>query len=619
MINFHPMYFRYHYWFLPILLLSISCATVGKHSSQSISENGYSTILKQNNPYKNNLVLGQSELSAEDFFIQEDRVGYYLLDPDDQTWKAHYYFFRIRDHIYQDLVEQLPSTEQEIPVVLNDKVQKYVNYYQNRGRKTFTQWLARSGKYIPMMTEILQEKNLPSDLVYLSMIESGFNVKARSPMGAVGPWQFIRSTGKKYGLTINSWVDERMNPEKSTVAAANYLSDLYNMFESWELAAAGYNAGERRVQRAIDKHNHDDFWEMTRTSKSLPRETREYVPKIVAALVIVKNPEKYGFTEINYHEPQSYEIAVVPPQKSLKDIARVISVDYRDLRDLNPSLLRNATPPGPNYYLKVPDGYSKVVQEKQSDLYALKKFNSPTYITYRVKRGDTLGGIAQRYRSSVSSIKRNNKLRSNLIRVGQRLRIPTRYAGSASYAKSSGKQKSGSYSAAANPSYHKVRKGDTIGRIAKKYGVSIKSIKGANKLKGNIIHPGQNLTIPARSGYAKNSNSRIASKATTHKVKKGDTLSEIAERYGVTIHSLKRENNIKGTKIKPGQVLRLPKKVYAKSSTGKSRLVSYNVRSGDNLWDIARKHNVSVSSIKKWNNLKSSRLDLGDVLKIYVK
>ena len=290
MINFSPMYSRYCYWLLPILLLTISCATAGRQQPQSLSGSGYSPFLNENNSYGTGHNLGEGELSSEDYFVREDKVGYYLLDPDDQTWKAHYYFFTIRDNIYRDLVDQLLTAEQEIPVVLNDKVQKYINYYQNRGRKTFTRWLEKSGKYIPMMTEILRQKDLPSDLVYLAMIESGFNVKARSPMGAVGPWQFIRSTGRKYGLTINGWIDERMNPEKSTVAAANYLRDLYNMFESWELAAAGYNAGEHRVQRAIDRYNNDDFWEMSRTRKALPRETREYVPKIVAALVIVKNP-----------------------------------------------------------------------------------------------------------------------------------------------------------------------------------------------------------------------------------------------------------------------------------------------------------------------------------------
>ncbi len=617
MINFSSMFTRYYYLFLPILLLTISCATTGKQASQSISDNAFSALSNQSDSYYGGHVLGQSEASAEQYFVREDRTGYYLLDPDDQTWKAHYYFFRIRDHIYEDLVDQLPTTDQEIPIVLNDKVQKYINFYQNRGRKTFTRWLERSGKFIPMMTEILKKKDLPSDLVYLSMIESGFNVKARSPMGAVGPWQFIRGTGRKYGLTINSWIDERMNPEKSTIAAANYLSDLYEMFESWELAAAGYNAGEHRVQRAIDKYNHDDFWEMSRTRKALPRETQEYVPKIVAALVIVKNPEKYGFTEIDYHKPQSYEIAVVPAQKSLKDIARVIKTDYKTLRDLNPSLIRNATPPGSNYLLKVPDGYGQIVGEKQTELYALKKYNAPMYLTHRVKSGDTLGGIARRYRSSVSSIKRTNKLRGNLIRIGQKLRIPTKYTGS-SYASNSSSSKSSSYSASSKSSTYKVRKGDTVGGIASRHGVSIKSIKAANKIKGNTIYPGQKLTIPGGSSYSSKSTT-VAKKAKTYKVRSGDTLSQIAERHGVRLHSLKRENNIKGANIRVGQVLKIPTKVYAKSSSSKSNLISYNVRSGDNLWEIARKHNTTVSKIKKWNNLKSNRLDRGDVLKIYVK
>ncbi|NIP38035.1 MAG: LysM peptidoglycan-binding domain-containing protein, partial [Candidatus Dadabacteria bacterium] len=270
-----------------------------------------------------------------------------------------------------------------------------------------------------------------------------------------------------------------------------------------------------------------------------------------------------------------------------------------------------------NYLLKVPEGYGIIVDEKQTELYALNKYNVPMHITYRVRSGDTLGGIARRYRSSVSSIKRTNKIRGSLIRIGQRLRIPTRYTGS-SYAKSS-TRKSGSYSVSSNSSFHKVRRGDTVGGIASRYGVSIKSLKSANNLRSNKIILGQRLSIPGRSGYAKSANSQVAAKARKHKVRKGDTLGEIAERYGVRLHSLKRENNIKGSNIRVGQVLRIPTKVYAKSSSGKSNLISYNVKSGDNLWDIARKHNVSVSSIKKWNNLKSNRLDLGDVLKIYVK
>lgn len=617
MINFFSMFYRHYYWLLPILLLTVSCATANRQSAGSLSSDGYNTAFNSSSEFKNNIIIDKDDVSAKDYFVKKDRIGYFLLDPDDQTWKAHYYFFRLRNNIYEELLHELPSTDKEIPVVLNAKVEKYINYYQNRGRKTFTRWLARSGKYIPMMTEILEEKNLPSDLVYLAMIESGFNLKARSPMGAVGPWQFIRSTGKKYGLTINSWVDERMNLEKSTVAAANYLTDLYNMFESWELAAAGYNAGEFRVQKAINKYKYDNFWDMSNSRKALPRETREYVPKIVAALVIVKNPEKYGFTQIDYHDPQEYEVASVPGQKSLKDIAKVLNVSYRDLRDLNPSLIRNATPPGSTYYLKVPVGYAKSAEEKQSDLYALKKYNSPISIAYRVRRGDTLGGIARRYGTSVSYIKRNNKLKSNLIRVGQRLSIPTKYAGSSStYASSSSSSKS-SYKSTPNPLYHTVRRGDTVGGISSRYGVRLASLKSANNLKGNTIYPGQKLTIPGKSASSKSS--RTVAKASTHKVRRGDTLSEIAVRYGVSLHSLKRENNIKGNNIRVGQVLRLPTKVYAKSSGSKSNLISYNVRRGDNLWDIARKHNVSVSSIKKWNNLKSSRLDQGDVLKIYVK
>jgi membrane-bound lytic murein transglycosylase D len=611
MIKSLPMYFRFCYYTILITLFSAGCASINqKNASLQYDKGAFSKISSQISADGFN-----SNLSTD--ILESNNLGYFLLEPDDQTWKAYYYFFRIRNQLFEDLVGELPSIEQEIPVVLNEKVQRYINYYQGRGRGTFTRWLARSGKYIPMMKEILQEQNMPSDLVYLAMIESGFNVKARSPMGAVGPWQFIPSTGKKYGLRIDSWVDERMNPEKSTVAAANYLKDLYEMFQNWELAAAGYNAGELRIQRALDKYNFADYWEMSDSGNVLPRETREYVPKIVAALVIVKNPEKYGFRYIEYNDPESFEIASVPGQRSLKDISKVLGISYSSLRDLNPSLIRNATPPGVSYNLRVPEGYGRIVEERRSELYALNKFYSPTYLTYRVKRGDTLGAIASRYKTRVSSIQNANKLRGTVIRVGQNLRIPTRYTGRALYASdASSTTKNTSYKSNSNPSFHTVRKGESLGSIANKYGVSVASLKNNNNLRSNTIYPGQKLSVIGGTGTTSTDYS-VAKAPVNHKVRRGDTVSEIAQRYGVSIHSLKRENDINGSTIRVGQVLKIPRKVYASGSSGSKSLISHNVKSGDTLWDIANQYDVSVSNIKRWNNLNSTRLDTGDVLKIY--
>ena len=193
---------------------------------------------------------------------------------------------------------------------------------------------------------------MPTDLVYLSMIESGFQVKAKSHKAAVGPWQFIKPTAKRYGLRVDAWADERMDPKKSTIAAANYLSDLYAMFQNWELAAAGYNCGEDRVQSAIDKYGINDFWQISEFT--LPKETKNYVPKLMAALIVAKNPEKYGFIGIQYQPSQDYEVAFVPGQKSLKDIAQVIGVSQNTLVELNPALKLKTTPPGSSYDINVP-------------------------------------------------------------------------------------------------------------------------------------------------------------------------------------------------------------------------------------------------------------------------
>lgn len=620
------MYFRFFYLLLPILVFSFGCASTTKTNLSSLSDNYFldGNNSRTKNTFKHSKIpVGRSIITGKDYLVSNNELGYYLIEPNDQTWKAYYQFFRIRNQVFEELLGELPSVEQEIPIVLNDKVEKHIKYFKGRGRKNFSRWLARSGKFIPMMKEILQQKNLPSDLVYLAMIESGYNVRARSSMGAVGPWQFIRSTGRKYGLRIDSWVDERMNPEKSTVAAANYLRDLFDMFDSWELAAAGYNAGEMRVQRAIDKYNHSDFWEMSRSRYALPRETREYVPKIVAALIIAKNPEKYGFIGIEYHEPESYEYASVPAQKSLKDISRVLGMDYKKLKDLNPSLIRKATPPGSSYNLKMPVGYAGVVNDKHQELYALKKFYTPTYITHRVRRGDTLGGIARRYRTRVSSIQTANRLNGSLIRIGQRLKIPTKYYGTSdTYANNTKTVKGKSYAKSSSYKYT-IRKGDTLGKIARRNGVNISNLKRHNNLRSNKIYPGQKLSIPGKSKGLTSEGYKVAKSSrnpANHTVRRGDTLSEIAQRYRVSVHSLKRENDIRGSNIKPGQVLRIPRKAYA-SKVGDSGniLVSHNVRRGDTLWDIANKYDVSVKSIKHWNNLKSSKLDTGEVLKIYVR
>ncbi|MDA2918441.1 LysM peptidoglycan-binding domain-containing protein [Desulfobacterota bacterium AH_259_B03_O07] len=548
--------------------------------------------------------------NRQDLFLRDKESRFFLLEPNSQTWSAYYYFFYLRDDIYASYPEFDPKRK-EFPVVLNPRVTYYIGYFQTSGRKFFEKWLERSGKYIPMMTEILKRKGLPPDLVYLAMIESGFNVKARSHAAAVGPWQFIKPTALRYGLRVDSWADDRMDPEKSTIAAANYLADLYDMFQSWELAAAGYNCGEHRVQAAIDQYNLYDYWLISEFT--LPKETRDYVPKLMAALIITKNPEKYGFSGIYYEAPIRYEKAYVPPQKNLSEIASVIGANGYSLRELNPGLKHGVTPPGGLYQVKVPPGFGKVVAAKKANLSSLRTVASVGYSggggtsKYRVKRGDSLGKIARRHRVSVSSIKRANGLKGSTIRTEQVLRIPGKGSGG------SGPK----YASISNRSTvrYKVRNGDTLGAIAARHQVSVSNVKSANNIRGTTIFVGQSIKIPnaAEAKY-------VARNAAPYKykVRKGDTLGVIAQRSGVSVSSIKSANNIRGTTIRSGQTLTISGgkgsgSTYARSS---GKPVKYKVRKGDTLGKIAARHGVSVSSIKSANNIRGTTIRSGQTLTI---
>lgn len=610
---------------------------------------------------------------SEDLLAKQKDSRFFFLEPNSQTWIAYYYFFYLRDEIFDNYPEYDPRRKR-LPVVLNSKVQYYMGYFQTSGRRFFEKWLQRSGQYIPMMSEILNKKGLPTDLVYLAMIESGFNVRARSHAAAVGPWQFIRPTALRYGLRVDSWVDERMDPEKSTVAAANYLGDLYEMFQSWELAAAGYNCGEHRVQAAIDTYNVYDYWVIS--DLALPKETRDYVPKLMAALIIAKDPHKYGFSGIYMNEPLRYEKVSVPPQKSLNDIARIIGASNQTLKELNPNLRHGVTPPGGLYEIKVPPGYGRVVASKQLEIGSLRTIASVGYSgsgdssRYKVKRGDSLGRISNRYNVSVASIKKANRLNGSLIRVGQVLTIPGRgYKSGSDYGYASSGRTTIKYRVsrgdtlgaiaarhqvsistiksannvkgstifvgqvlsipnATTPKYvsrnaaagkYRVSSGDTLGRIAERHGVSVSAIKSANNISGSTIMAGQTLKIPGANGSSavKTSSGKASFK---YKVKRGDTIGAIAARHGVSASSIRGANNITGSKILVGQTLKIPggRIVASNSSVGSNGSISHRVRRGETLWQIAGKYDVSVNDIKRWNNLKTSKLLAGEKLSINV-
>jgi len=311
----------------------------------------------------------------------------------------------------------------DFPLAMNNQVEYYLDYFQNRHRKTFAKWLARSSRYLPMIKKELSLAGLPEDLAYLPMIESGFNTTIASRASAVGTWQFMRATGKSYGLTVNKYVDERCDPVKSTKAAVAYLSNLYKQFDSWHLAVAAYNAGEGTIKRAMKQSDTDDFWEIAK-SQYIYSETKLYVPQLIAAIMIAKDPEKYGFDDIDYDEPLDYETVQVPRGTPIKAVAVACNLPDEEILALNRHLSKAITPPSEaNYPLRVPPGKKDLVVE---NLPKVRPVTVTEFNTHVVKRGETLTTIRRKYKLSKTTLLKANNLEQERLSLGQHLRIPYR-------------------------------------------------------------------------------------------------------------------------------------------------------------------------------------------------
>jgi len=318
-------------------------------------------------------------------------------------------------------VETLP----DVPIIINNNVESFIKYFQTNGRPYFKKWLARMGGYQELIEDILRSEGMPEDLFYVALIESGLNPRARSGRSAVGLWQFIRATGRRYGLRVDWWIDERMDPEKSTLAASKYLKNLYERFGSWQLAMAGYNAGEGRVARAIKRYKTDDFWKLARHRRPLNRETRQYIPKYMAAVLIAKNPERYGFKGLVYDERVIYEKVDIPHATDIKIIAGAAGISVKELKKLNPELIRWFTPPDYSaYQIKLPPERVESFKENFSKIAPKDRLR---FYKHRVKRGDTLWAIARKYRTRISLILYLNDLSNpRYIRPGKLIIIPVR-------------------------------------------------------------------------------------------------------------------------------------------------------------------------------------------------
>ncbi len=396
----------------------------------------------------------------------------------------------------------------DIPIVINDQVESFIEYFRTTHRKPFALWLQRSGRYIPMMKEVLKANGLPEDLVYMALIESGFNPKAYSRRRASGPWQFITRTGKRYGLEVDLWIDERRDPEKSTIAAARHLKDLYDQFSCWYLAAAGYNAGAGKISRAIQRYRTEDFWELTK-HKYLKRETRHYVPKMIAAALIAKEPEKYGFIDLEYDEPIRYEKVTVTDATDLKVIANCCEVDYETIKALNPELKMWCTPPHrPDYEVKIPAGTREKFLQNFSQLDASERI---TYRQHQVRQGDTLSTIARRYGIKKEPIMEVNDFKSpRQLRTGSSIIIPIPADRALARDERGGMEPRITKKRAARAPKpvtvaevrgpfkeirYVVKEGDTLWDIALMYNLRIEDIRRWNNLRGNTIRPKDELLL----------------------------------------------------------------------------------------------------------------------------
>ena len=388
----------------------------------------------------------------------------------------------------------LPSSD--IPLTLNSKVEYFIYYFQSKAKPAFSRWLSRSSRYIPMMKEVFKREGLPEDLVYVAMIESGFQMHARSVANAVGPWQFMSATGRNYSLRIDQWIDERKEPLKATVAAAQYLKELSGIFNGdWYLEAAGYNAGENKILRAIDMYNTSDFWELSRGSY-LKRETKEYVPKLLAAAIIAKDPAHYGFSDVAYLPPIEFDTVRVPTRTDLELAARLAGTSYENIRELNPDLRHWCTPPNyPDYQLKIPKGARERFEAEYAKIPEDQRFTEKVlYSRYHARKKDSLKTVARRYGMTPDALAELNGLGRKSRIAGKTLMVPVKQTvdfGQEGRTASRTAATKGGFT-----KYYTVKKGDTLESLAKRFSISTKLLSAWNKLKGKIaLKPGRRIII----------------------------------------------------------------------------------------------------------------------------
>ena len=455
---------------------------------------------------------------------------------------------------------EVKATHSELPLMLTDQVAGFINYFSTtRGHETLQHALERGGRYREMIESTLREQGVPQELIYLAQAESGFHPLALSRVGARGMWQFMSSRARGYGLERNLWVDERQDPEKSTRAAARHLKDLYNQFGDWYLAMAAYNSGPGRVQSAVKRTGYADFWELYRRNV-LPKETRNYVPIILAVTIMAKNPSQYGLDDIVPEQPVPYDAVKIDYSVDLRLVAQCIDVSPATLQDLNPSLLRLTTPRGQTFELRLP------VDTKDRYLSAIAAIPQGMREWWRyhdVAEGDTVTSIARTYRTTPQAIAKENHLQA-----GEELKADTKLVVPIPPGKHAATEDGASY--ARHTTRYKVRRGDTVQTVADNFSLPPTMVRRWNHLRGDslrgrrIVYVHLPVTPNASSSLtpAETSKSKSRKELTPaapktiqhHKVQPGETLTSIAETHHTTVQALKRDNGGLAM-LRPGMVL----------------------------------------------------------------
>jgi peptidoglycan lytic transglycosylase D len=523
--------------------------------------------------------------------------------------------FPVDPKVRQRAERELISVRSDLPLVTNDYVAGFLTYFQNGGQGYIEKILSRVGMYQPMISSVLRKYGLPQDLIYMAAGESSFSPLAVSSAGATGIWQFMASRARDYGLKTNQYQDQREDPLKSSDAAARHLRDLYKMFGDWYLAMAAYDAGPGAIQRAVEQTGYANFWKL-RELHALPMETQNYVPIFIATALIAKDPRAYGF-DVQLDPPLDSDQVTVTVPTDLRLVAELIDQPIKELERLNPSLLTWATPLNESeFVVNIPRGTKDLYEKRIAEVPPEKRV---WWRAVKVEQADTLDAIARKYRITGAELAEANHLDpEDDPEVGALLILPLPPGGEAAYRR-------GRYYR------YRIRRGDTLGGIARRFHVSVASLRSWNHLRGSRIVAGKTLQVfahdapvPQRSGEY---HAEVRDAAGIYRIQRGDTLGAIARRFQVSVEDLRRWNNLRGSTIVEGETLKVtsnprPKKIASNRPASSDRgnrgsVYHYRIRKGDTLAVIADHFKVTVAQIREWNHLDGSLIMPGQVLALY--